>query len=238
MTVVKSYEEFVNEANLSDGFLSMRKGDAVIVTRDFLPTDLDYKKSATTLWGQKVVSLKNIWAKDQMKENPGRTYKKGDVLFLFTQPVKLDNKGRANIRGYGGGFPGSLAREDQNKFYITPFESTYPYDDMMTQTIILALLSGYASVYSKEAIDPKIWSNLKSSIKVDRIWNAVRRKETVIHEDMEIHKFEYGNPGYILSGFDKTTRNRLPDKFIKIEDILRDKFIANGKEISGDPFQK
>lgn len=238
MKHIQTFEGFLNEANLSQEFMNFQTGDAVIVTNNFKPTDLNFRKSARTWWGEKVASLKNMWAKDQMKYNPDRTYKSGDPLFVFTKPSKIDAKGLATIFGYAGYFFGDFSpNHDANEFTLSAYNLSYDYDEMMTQTVILAILGGYAEVKKYSDIKANLRTEFEAELKRDRITSEILKKNTVIYDDMEIHKYEWTKTGYIFSGFDTKTGNEIPKKLVKFEDIIKGKFISNGQEITNEPFK-
>ena len=239
MKHLHTFESFLNEANLSQEFMNFQPGDAVIINKAFKPTDLNFRKSARTWWGEKIASLKNMWAKDTMKYNPDREYKSGDPLFVFTRPSKIDSKGLAIIYGYAGFFFGLNANKNQSEddFALSAYNLSYDYDDMMTQTIILAILGGYAEVKKYSDIKANLRTEFEAEVKRDRLTSEILKKNTVIYDDMEIHKYEWTKTGYIFSGFDAKTGNEVPKKLVKFEDIVKGKFICNGQELSSDPFK-
>lgn len=238
MKHVHTFESFLNEANLSDEAMNFQTGDAIIVTKTFVPTDLDFRKSATSFWGQKVASLKNMWAKEGVKNNPNRTYKAGDPLFVFTKPAKLDSKGMATIYGYAGYFFGDFQGErNPDDFALSAYDLSYPYNDMMTQTVILAILGGYAKVAKYSDINAKERIEFEALIKKDRVTYEIIGGNTVTYDGMEIHKYDWTKQGYVFSGFDEKTGNEVPKRLVKFEDVVKGRFFVNGKEITNDPFK-
>jgi hypothetical protein len=238
MKHIKTFESFLNEANLSKEFMRFNPGDVVLVTSSFKPTALNYKDSAKTWWGQKISSLKNMWAKDTLKYNPDRVYKTGDPLFVFTKPSTIDSEGLAHIYGYAGFFFGDFAaNRDPNDFALSERDLEWDYNDMMTQTIILAIMEGYAEVGKYSDIDAKARNEFETEIKKARITSPLIKDIPVLYDGMQIHKWERTNQGYIFSGFDPKTGNEVPKRLVKFADIANGKFTVNGKEITGDPFK-
>ena len=238
MNHIKTFESFLNEANLSQEFMKFQPGDAVIINKAFKPTDLNFRNSARTWWGEKVASLKNMWAKEIMKFSPDREYKSGEPLFVFTRPSKIDSKGFATIFGYAGFFFGLSANKGQSpdEFALEAAAKSYDYNEMMTQTIILAILGGYATVKKYSDISQNIRNEFEAEVKLERITSEILKKNTVIYDGMEIHKYEWAKTGYIFSGFDVQTGNEVPNKLVKFEDIVKGKFVCNGNELTSNPF--
>lgn len=87
-------------------------------------------------------------------------------------------------------------------------------------------------------MDPKLKDEFVTRVKIDRISSHIIEKDVVVFEDMEITKYVRSTSGYIFSGFDTTTGNELPNRLVKFKDIANGKFLADGDEISGDPFKK
>lgn len=247
MKNLKTFEEFVNEsnliiemANLSENFLDFEKGDVILVKKPFRPSDLNFKKAAVTWWGKNISSYHNIFAKDDLKYNPGRTYKAGDPLFVFTAKSKLDSKGIATLFGYAGYFLGLNANPGQSEDDITieSRNSIYTYDDYLVRIIALAIVEGYVEHTTYSKLNAKLKDEFEADIKRDRIRSAINKNQTIVYDGIEIHKYEWSKTGYIFSGFDAVSGNEIPKKLVKFADIAKGKFLADGVEISGDPFIK
>ena len=241
MKDILKFEEFVNEmANLSENFLDFEKGDIILVKKPFRPSDLDFKKAAVTWWGKNISSLHNMFSKDELKWNPNRTYKKGDPLFIFTANSKMNDKGMATIYGYAGYFLGLNADKEQSSddFTLEDRNSIYTYEDYLVRLIALAIIEGYVEHTSYNKLDAKLKNEFEASIKRDRVSSAILKNKTVVYDGMEIHKYEWSKTEYIFSGFDANTGNEIPKRLVKFEDIVKGKFLADGEEISGDPFKK
>lgn len=210
----------------------------LVVTDNFKTADFNFKKAATSWWGKNISSLHNQFAKDDKER--GRKYSIGDILFIFTKNSTLDNKGIANIRGFLGGFLGLNAGRDQseNDFTLDDRESIYDYNDYAVRIIAMAIEEGFVKIIKYSQMDPKLKDEFVTRVKIDRITSHIVEKDVVVFEDMEITNYVRSTSGYIFSGFDTTTGNELPNRLVKFKDIANGKFLADGDEISGDPFKK
>jgi hypothetical protein len=228
--------EAINEANLSKEFLKFQPGDAIEITKSFSIADFNYKKSARTWWGEKIASTSNIIVKNDYNKN--RIYHPGNVIWIFTNPSTIDSKGRANISGYYGGFKGSFD-DTPGEQGLTSFSVISNYDEPIVQTIILALLEGYAKVVKYNDLAKSVRDEHESNIKMDRVRDAIRGN-SVIYGDMEITDYEWKSGNYILKGYNKETGDKMPDRLVKAPELARGTFInsKNGEEITGDPFKK
>jgi hypothetical protein len=228
--------EAINEANLSKEFLKFQPGDAIEITKSFNIADFNYKKSARTWWGEKIANASNIIVKSDYNKN--RIYQPGNVIWIFTNPSTIDSKGRANIAGYYGGFKGSFD-DTPGEQGLTSFSVISNYDETIVQTIILALLEGYAKVVKYNDLAKSVRDEHESNIKMDRVRDAIRGN-SVIYGDMEITDYEWKAGNYILKGYNKETGDKMPDRLVKAPELARGTFInsKNSEEITGDPFKK
>ena len=234
MKHLKSINDFLNESNLSEEFLKFQPGDCVVMKKSIKLLDFDFTKSARTWFGQKISVLNTIIRNDEYSKD--RSYSEGDILFIFTEPSRLDKKNRAIITGYAGGFEGSIS-DTPNKYNLTPFIVNYGYDQIETQIIILSLLNGYSEVVKYDDLPDKRKQEIEADILVDRIKDCIR-DSAVIYKDMEVTEYDYDkNNKYIFKGFNKDNGEKLPDLLVNPKDLYTNKVTKlNGEEITGYPF--
>lgn len=235
MKYIKTFEQFIdniksssiNEANLSDEFLKFSPGDTVIVTKGFNPNELNFKKSARTIWGKYISSVLNLAYSDNNVK-----YKKDDFIFIFTKPTTIDRKNKANITGYS-----SIHWLGSDKYSIDFKPSTWNYDEGLTQVIILAILEGYAKIVKYNSLSDNIKNEIEAPIKHNRI-NKILKNQTVIIKELETEITELVNKKdkLMIKGFNTENGDKIPDKLINNKQLLELTFIdsKNNKEITGD----
>jgi hypothetical protein len=236
---VKPFEEFINEmANLSQEVLKFKAGDAIVITQRFSMSDLDFSKSARTLWGQKIASSLNVHMKlSADSQSYQYKYEPGDVLFVFSKSGQVNNKGLAKITGYMGGF-GYANDDTPAQFRNSGIEVTLDYDDFLTQTIILSLLEGKSKQISFNQVSKDSRESIQTHIKVNRIITRLVKRKPIKYDDMEITSYNtMGEAGIEFIGFDKDSGDKLPNKLVKWSNIRAGKFLetSTGKEITGNP---
>lgn len=196
----------------------IKKNDVVIVTSDFNPTDLDFKKIATTWWGRNISSIFNI----TNREYKDRSYKKGDVLFISGKVFEQNTKGGQVLYGYQGGF------DIEDKFGICSFPLFYDYDDILTQTIALSIMYGFAKIIQYDDLDNQVKNDFENSILIDKITTSINRKHDVLYENMIVVGYKRHGKSFIFSGFDSFTRKQVSDIMIQDANNLAT-FVVNGE---------
>jgi hypothetical protein len=225
MKYIKLFEQFVNEANLSDEVLKIKKGDVVIITKDLKLTELNFKKSALTWWGKNISSVLNSVSKD----NKNKTYKKGDILFIASKNGKVDSDGMGKLYGYQGGWDSS------DEYHIAPFDLKHPYKGYITQIIILALLNGFAKVIPYNSLDKSKKLEFELGVLRERVRLAISYNKKVLYDGMIVTSYTYDSGMMVLSGFDADTKNKMPDKMVDDYSELNNVMI-DGKPVNTKPF--
>lgn len=229
MKNLQNYEEFLFEANLSNEILKFKKGDVVVTTKFLDPKELNFKKSALTWWGSNISALQNIFAKEASKE--GKTYDKGNVLFIFTEDGQLDKKGRGYIVGYQGGFYDTT-------FAISEWTDKFEYDQYVTQLTLLAVLNGYAEVIPYSKLDKKTKEEFENSTTSAKVRDYIlSNKHKVQFMNMLVTDYSFqSSEQLVLKGYDVKTGDQLPNKLVSYEDLLTNVTVDN-KPIEKNPFK-
>ena len=158
-------EHFINEANLSKNVLEFKKGDCLIVTKDFKVEDLDFSKSAVSWWGENIYSIKNERKTDFWKN---ANYSKNDLLAVYTDSGKINNTGLGEITGYF-----STWGLSQPELRLADIKTTEDYHDMKTQIQILALLNGFAKIVPYKSLSKTITQNFEANLKIFRVQGII-----------------------------------------------------------------
>ncbi|MCK9574737.1 MAG: hypothetical protein WC979_03225 [Candidatus Pacearchaeota archaeon] len=232
---IPKFDEFLNEANLSNEALKFKKGDAIIVTKPFNHKDIDFKLSATSWFGSHVAATNNFL------KNSSREVEKDDVLFIFSEDgkIEIDKNGKplAVVKGYQGGYTEILQGVKMTAWDISSYEFNYDYNDFMLQLMFVALHNGWAKIikYSSFPADKKEY--MEGAVKYSRLSYGAGKYD-LIHDDMHIVNIKnIGNDKYILSGYNSIDGKKIPDVLISKEKIYKDKFYLKDKtEVTGDLF--
>lgn len=232
--LIKTFSEFLNEANLSHEALKFKKGDCIVVKKKFSLSDIDWKKAAYTWWGSNIYAIEREWFK-----NNHIPFEKNNLLFVFTKDGYVDDKGMGQIEGYPGWAGNSMFCE---YYSIRTNIENLSYDNAPNlKMYLLSLLEGLSEVVPYNKVDKKVKSEFENRIFYDRLQTVFKYSGDLTFNGIRIdeYKFMKNNSELVIKGYDIETGEKV-DKMISTEMI--DKFgiysTRDDIEITGDPFDE
>jgi len=207
---------------------------ALVVTKSFSLEDLDFKKSALSFWGKYVYSEKNFFVDKSV-------IPEGSILFIFINSYIED--GMAKFNGYQGRFATTIRPQnvEYGSWYVSTNEGKFDYkNDWIVQTCILAYNNGFADIKKFSSLPEKDINTIKKNILISRLYNALRSENGLFLDDAyEITDIiEKNNRGIVLKGYGITEGKKMPEQFIRYEDIEKYRLLTcDGVTITGCPFK-
>jgi hypothetical protein len=226
----ESIDGFIFEANLSNELLKFKEGDTIIVKKDFLYGDIDFRKTATSWWGKYISSVMNAATSKKMGT------KAGNILFIFTKDGFINSKGDAVIKGYAGS--GEIDRELD--WTVSSYQMSFNYKDWNAQMCIIALMEGFAEVISYNSVNKDEREKIEGDILKSRVSSVMNKSDAIFYGDMEITDMLYKDKNrFVIQGFNKDSGEKMQDILIKYDELKKYNFVLkDGTKINGNPFDK
>jgi hypothetical protein len=208
-----------NSCQIPDNYqdiLKIKKGCAVVVTKDFTFADFKYKR---------------------FKNNRKITHK-GNVVFIATEDSEINNE-IPKIEGYDGKY--GCCGCTYADFSLSKKKKKCIYNfDYLVERIIVALANNVVEVIDYNSLPEDFKNNFEEEILNCRICNTVCR-EGVIWEKPPVlfTSTEDKRYGVVLNGYNNITKEKEPERFIRYNELQKyDWRTLDGIQITGDPFEK
>lgn len=235
---IKSFKEFLNEADLSEDILKIKSGDTFVVTKDFTIKDVNFKKTSTNWFGSNVVAYKNF-----INVFKGLSFTKDQILFIATSNGYLSEDNNKTVFGYKiyNNASDWNPKSTSSNIDTTKRELTYSSDTV--QLMLIALQEGWVEIVPYKSISNtnKYITKFQNNLRQQRIFDLIDNgKSDVLYNGFPIIKIELaGKKSIRIFYIDKRLERKQSNEtmtLIEFRTNYKELFTYNSKQITGDPF--